>query len=275
MPGFEVFGEEEKQQILEVLDGGYLFRYGSAGSYPRPRIHSPARPRTPEDTAAAYEFTRKLLRAIKARSDVNLTTYTELCERYKEVGQRWVTWDELVSLARRMTAELDAVVDYGTSFSPADVAGMLIFAVQYMFHHNRRPEHIPVQRVLGPTEEPMSCPEGVTLDRRSVVAGCLAAYAIMMDDRRLPGKLRASRVDVGPSELMHAAAGLVLAWEETGRLPEQVQVPPVPTLPGVVDTPVITDRRFGSTNMPADLDQQPLWDLLRWQSWSYRPAVPS
>ena len=27
MPGFEVFGEEEKQEILEVLDTGVLFRY--------------------------------------------------------------------------------------------------------------------------------------------------------------------------------------------------------------------------------------------------------
>ena len=27
MPGFEIFGEEEKQQVLEVLDSGVLFRY--------------------------------------------------------------------------------------------------------------------------------------------------------------------------------------------------------------------------------------------------------
>ena len=27
MPGFEIFGEEEKQQVLEVLDTGVLFRY--------------------------------------------------------------------------------------------------------------------------------------------------------------------------------------------------------------------------------------------------------
>ena len=26
--------------------------------------------------------------------------------------------------------------------------------------------------------------------------------------------------------------------------------------------------------MPADWDHEPLWELLRWQSWSYRPAVP-
>ncbi|MGD0009330.1 MAG: DegT/DnrJ/EryC1/StrS family aminotransferase [Terriglobia bacterium] len=29
-PGMELIGEEEKQELLEVLEGGYLFRYGSA-----------------------------------------------------------------------------------------------------------------------------------------------------------------------------------------------------------------------------------------------------
>ena len=61
--------------------------------------------------------------------------------------------------------------------------------------------------------------------------------------------------------------------EDTGKLPEEVTVSAVPSLPGVVDTPIITDRRFGSTNMPADWDHEPLWDLLRWQSWSSRPMV--
>jgi len=251
-----------------------LFRYGTAGRYPRPRIHTPAKPRTPEDSEAAYQHLRMLLRWIKTRDDVNLTNYAALCERDEEPGQRWVSWEQLVSLARRMTQQLDAIVDYGTSFSPADVCGMLIFAVQYCHHHNRWPEQVPVQRVLGPTEEPMRCPDGVTADRRSIFAGCLAAYAIMMDDRRLPGKLRASRVDVGPAQLLHLAAGLVLGYEDTGALPEQVSIGAVPELPGVVDTPVITDRRFGSSNMPADWDHEPLWDLLRRQAWSYRPAVP-
>jgi len=250
-----------------------LFRHGSAGRYPRPRITAPARPRTPEDSAAGYEHLRLLLRWIKTRPDVNLTTYEALCDRDDEVGQRWVGWEQLVSLARRMTTDLDAIVDYGTSFSPADVCGMLVFAVQYCHTHARWPEQIPVHRVLGPTEEPMpSVP--LTADRRSIFAGCLAAWAIMMDDRRLPGKLRASRVDVGPAQLLHLAGGLILGYEETGAIPEQVSIGEVPVLPGVIETPVITDRRFGSTNMPADWDHEPLWELLRWQSWSYRPAVP-
>jgi hypothetical protein len=251
-----------------------LFRYGSAGPYPRPRIHTPARPRSEADRQAALDHLRKLLQWLRTRQDINLTNYAQLCERDEEPGLRWVTWEQLVALARSVTAKLGAVVAYGTSFSPADICGMLVFAVQYIYDHHRWPEHIPVHRVLGPTEQPLSSPNGITMDRRSLVAGCMAAYAIMMDDRRLPGKLRASRVDVGPSELLHCAARFVLEWEKTGKLPEQVSIEAAPALPGVIETPTITDRRFGSSNMPADWDLEPLWELLRWQSWSYRPAVP-
>ena len=28
MPGFEVFGEEEKREVMQVLESGVLFRYG-------------------------------------------------------------------------------------------------------------------------------------------------------------------------------------------------------------------------------------------------------
>jgi len=256
-----------------LWDYATLFRHGSAGAYPRPRIHAPGRQRTTEDTQAALDHLRDLMQWLKSRDDVNLTNYERLCERDEEPGQRWVTWEQLVSLARRMTDDLDAIVDFGTSFSPADVTGMLIFAVQYCYAHNRWPEQIPVQRVLGPVEEPMDQPDGVTAGRRDIFAGCKAAYAIMMDDRRLPGKLRASFVDVGPAELLHLAAGLVLGYEDTGEMPAEITTGPIQRLPGVIDTPTITDRRFGSSNMPADFDHERLWELLRWQSWSCRPAV--
>jgi len=258
-----------------LWDYATLFRHGSAGAYPRPRIHAPGRLRTPEDTQAALGHLRDLMQWLKSRDDVNLTNYAALCEREEEPDQQWITWEQLVSLARTMTDTLDAIEDFGTSFSPADVAGMLVFAVQYCYAHNCWPEQIPVQRLLGPVEEPLDARSGVTADRRSIFAGCKAAYAIMMDERRLPGKLRASFVDLGPAELLHLASGLVLGYEDTGELPESVTTGPLQKLPGVVETPTITDRRFGSSNVPPDFDFEPLWEMLRWQSWSYRPAVGS
>ena len=251
-----------------------LFRYGTAGPYPRPRPHITALRRSDADRRAAFEFTQKLLRWVKARTDLNVTTYSQLCDRDEEDPVLWITWDQLMTLAGQVTTKLDAVVQYGTSFSPADILGMLVFAVDYMWNHGKWPHSIPVQRLLGPTEEPLSNPKGVRIDRRGLIAGCLAAYSIMMDDRRVPGKLRASRVDVGPSELLHLLAKFVLASQETDKLLDEVSINAVPALPGVADTEVITDRRFGSSNMPVAWDMTHLWDMLKWQSWSYRPAVP-
>ncbi|MBT7303525.1 MAG: hypothetical protein HN849_28605 [Victivallales bacterium] len=252
-----------------------LFRRGTAGPYPRPRISTSSLPRSPADRAAAMEFVRKLLRWIKTRDDVKLTNYAMLCERDEEpAGQQWVDWQQLVELARRMTERLDAVAAFGTSFSPADVTGMLVFAMNYLWEQGRWPEQIPVQRVLGPTEAPLVNPGPVTIPRQSLFAGCLACHSLMMDDRRLPGKLRASQTDLGPAELLHAIASFIQRWEADGELPDSVTIGPAQPLPGVVDTPIIQDRRFGSSNMPAGFDDTPLWNLLRWQSWSYRPAVP-
>ena len=251
-----------------------LFRTGNPGHFPRSGISAPGHPRSPQDQAAALELVRGLLRWIKGRSNVNLTSYSQLCDRDEEEAVRWITWPQLIELTRKVTAQLDAVVDLGTSFSPADILGMLIFSVDFMWNRGEWPVHIPVQRVLGPTEEPLSRDSGITIDRRSLIAGCLAAHSIMMDERRLPGKLRSSRIDLGPSEMLHLLGQFVFDWEESGELPEQVTIDPVAPLPGVVETHVITDRRFGSVNMPVDWDMTHLWDLLKWQSWSYRPAVP-
>ncbi|MEW6358738.1 MAG: hypothetical protein AB1696_20550 [Planctomycetota bacterium] len=251
-----------------------LFRSGTAGPYPRPRITAPSHPRSQADREAALEFVRKLLRWIKTRKDVNLTTYARLCKRDEEDPVLWITRPQMLKLAGRVRDKLDAVVDCGTSFSPADILGMLIFSVDYMWNHGKWPADIPVQRLLGPTERPLSHAGRVTIDRRSLIAGCLAANSIMMDERRIPAKLRASRVDLGPSGLLFLLAEFVLKAEKDGALPEEVGIESPPDLPGVVETSIIKDRRFGSSNMPPDWDMTPLWDMLRWQSWSYRPAVP-
>ncbi len=252
-----------------------LFRRGVAGPYPRPANFSGSQPRSEADQAAAFELIRKMLRWIKTRSDVNLTSYTQLCRRDEEDLVQWVTWEQALTLARRVEDKLTYVTDYGTSFSPADILGLLIFACDYMWRQGKWPERLPVQRLLGPTETPLHSGEPVKLTREDIFAGALAAYSLMMDDRRVPGALRASRVDVGPSEFLHLLARFVLQSVETGKLPQEIEVPSPPVLPAAVDQPVIQDRRFGSTNRPAGLEMDRLWDLLRWQSWSYRPAVPS
>jgi hypothetical protein len=259
-----------------------MFRHGVAGAYPRPANFRPTQLRSPEDTAAALETVRLLLRWAKTQPDLSLTSYTQLCARDEEDPRQWLTFDQVVDLARQVLGQHEQapgrftyLAAHGTSFSCADLMGLLVFATQYCWQHGTWPDRLPVQRLLGPTEEPLNVGATITIPREDLLAGSLAAYAIMMDQRRVPAKLRARFTDLGPAELLHALARLLVAASQTGKLPLDVEVPLVQPLPEVVNEPPLTERRFGSSHLPAGFDFSHLWDLLRWQSWSYRPAVPA
>lgn len=250
-----------------------LFRHGAPGPYPRPANIRPAQPRSPQDSEAAFDFLRRQIRWLKSRSDVNLTNFSALCDRDQESSSKWVTMEQLVSLAGRMQDRLNYLVDYGTSFSCADVLGMLTFACEYCWRQGRWPEQIPVQRLLGPTEPILDNAEPVTLTRENIFAGAIAAYSIMMDDRRVPGALRASMQDVGTGAWFHGLARFVGA-STRGEMPLQVTVQGAPALPLCADEPAIRDRRFSSSNRAPGLSMEPLWEIWKRQAWSYRPAVP-
>ncbi len=256
-----------------LAEWAILFRKGIAGPFPRPAHFIPQQPRSPEDQEAAFAFVRKLLRWIKGLGGVNLTNYTQLCEREEEDPVLWLTWEQTGELARRVLADFNYQIAFGTSFSCADLLGLFCFAVQYAWHNHCWPERLPVQRLLGPTETPLHLNAPLTIRREDIVAGALAQYALMMDERRIAGKLRASFTEIGPAELLHVLAQFVVQSQAQGAMPEDISIPAVPLFPRAVNEPAITERRFGSTSSPAGLSLEPLWEMLRWQSWSYRPAV--
>lgn len=253
-----------------------LFRHGEAGAFPRPANFRPVPLRTPEDTAAALETVSRLLAWIKTRPEVNLTNYAQLCARDEEDPRQWLTWPQALELARQVVAQegrLNYLGAHGTSFSCADLLGLCVFAMQYCYHQHHWPEKLPVQRLLGPTEAPLELGRAVTISREDLFAGSLQAYSIMLDERRVPGKLRARFTDVGPAELLAALARFLVEAADTGDMPLRVDLPAMAPLPACVEEPVITERRFGSSHLPPDFDFSTLWDRLRWQAWSYRPAV--
>lgn len=255
-----------------LVEFASLFRHGST-PYPRPDNFRRVQYRTAEDQEVAFGYIRDVLRWIKTVPEVNLTNYTALCERDEEDPVQWVTWEQTVDLARRVQEKFNYVTAHGTSFSCADLTGLFCFAIRHLWEFGKWPARLPVQRLLGPTDEPLHLNAPLTMRRDDILAGAHATYSIMMDERRIRGKLRASFTDVGPGEWLHLIAKFITEAAETGQLPLQVEIPAVPMLPEVVNEPAITERRFGSTNRAAGLDLSHLWDLLKWQSWSYRPAV--
>ena len=250
------------------------FRHGSAGPYPRPANYRPGPLRSAADQEAAYELVRNTLRWIKTVHGVNLTSYAALCDRDEEDPVQWIDWGQAVDLARRVQERFNYITAHGTSFSCADMAGLFCFALDHCWREGRWPDRLPVQRLLGPTEQPLHINEPLTISRDCLFGGALACYARMMDERRIPGRLRATFTDVGPGEWLHAPAKFITEAADTGQLPLEVHIPAAPMLPEAAAEPAITERRFGSSNLPAGFDFTRLWDTLKWQSWSYRPAVP-
>jgi hypothetical protein len=125
--------------------------------------------------------------------------------------------------------------------SCADLLGLFIFALDYCWRYGAWPDRLPIQRLLGPTEEPLNVGQSLTISRENLFAGALATYALMMDKRRVPGRLRATSVDVGPSELLHAAAKFITESADTGKLPLEVEIPAVSPLPAAANEPVIME----------------------------------
>jgi len=250
-----------------------LFRKGGPVQYPRPSGIAHSQPRSAEDRQAALEFARETVRWVKAQPDANVTNYADLCALDEEPGPLWISLEQLITLAREMRACLNYTTALSTSFSPADILGLLTFACRYCWHHGAWPQRLPVQRLLGPTERPLELTAPVKLTRENLFAGALACHAMMTDQRRIPGVLRASRVDIGPGTWLRALCDFVSRSVEAGELPLEVVVEQAETLPTCIDEPVIKDRRFGSSNHRPGLSYEPLEDLLKWQAWSYRPAV--
>lgn len=250
-----------------------MFATGTPGPYPRGRRFAGAQPRTEADRGAALELTRRIVRWLKGRSDVRITTYTELCDEEAEPEPVWVTRAQLLDMARRVRRDMTYLNDYGTSFSPADVLYLLCHAIERLWETASWPEQQQVHRVLGPVDTVRGIESRVDLERSNLIPAAINAYHHMLDHGRLPHVVRARRHDLGPGDLLRVAADFVLAGAEGGPLPDSVAVEPGAQLPAAATEPVITMRRFGSSSLPAHFDDSRLWELLRLQSWSYRPAV--
>jgi hypothetical protein len=74
---------------------------------------------------------------------------------------------------------------------------------------------------------------------------------------------------------------LLPAWPRDWDVSFKLHAPQGTTVEGVwregkwerLEITCITERGFGSSSAPAGMDLSHPWDLLKWQSWSYRPTV--
>lgn len=252
---------------------GDLFHQGHATvPYPRGRQWERITLRSPRDSEDHFRWTKRAAQWLASRSDVRVTTFGQVAREHAEPRGAWLTRAKLAAVAERLAGRLDWVEAGETILSAADALYLLAYAVSFLFGNHRAPEEVQVMRVLGPVE-PVLRPEGaLALKRQDILSAARETYHHILDRGRLPAAIKGHAAEMGPAELARA---LAVAWdhlEKQGSLPERIEVPKGPGLPECAAEAFFRQPRVNSTNASAGFRSERIPELVRLQSWSYRPA---
>lgn len=252
--------------------GGVFRQRPGEAPYPRGRRFERVPLRSPEDSEAHFQWTKRVARWLASRGDVRVTTFGQVAQEQGSSRGGWLSRADLGRVAAHLGEQLDWMEVEGRTLSAADALYVLAHATTFLLENHRIPDEVQVMRVLGPVE-PVLRPSGaITLKRPNLFVAARDTYHHILNTGRLPGAIKAHHLEMGPAELARALASVWQRLEETGELPEQVDVPEGPALPAAVERPFFRQPRVNSTNAPAGFRTERIPELVRLQSWSYRPA---
>jgi hypothetical protein len=226
--------------------------------------------RPQETMATAQKNFRRMMRWLKGRDDIEITTYRALMNVYG--GQKeTMTRAELREIARK-TLELGSLAPSG-DFSPAEAFSGLARAIAGYRKNGTVPESLDVIRPLGPLEMPPAQPTlaGASLDDVYGLAG--AANEHMARDGVLPAALPLDEGRTGTGSLFRLFSRVYLDMDAGGPGPAY-DVPAFEPYPRSHERKIIGEIE-GYKTWPVhrpDLDMSRIVELTKLQLWTLKPA---
>jgi peptidoglycan/xylan/chitin deacetylase (PgdA/CDA1 family) len=242
--------------------------YGGKNTPPEAWRAPRLRPR--ESMATAQKNFRRMMRWLKGRDDVEVTTYRKLMEIYGR-QQETITRGDLreIAAAALETKALAPTAD----FSPAEAFAGLAGAVAVYGATGRLPESSAVVHPLGPIERPPAEP-----DVRSATIGEVLDLARAADEEigrtgRLPAFLKVGDARIGTGTLFALFAAVYLDLDA-------MRTRPAYDIPAFEPTPRTHEARVlaaveGYRTWPVhkpDLDLSRIAEFTRLQLWTLKPA---
>jgi hypothetical protein len=227
--------------------------------------------RPQETMATAQKNFRRMMRWLKGRDDIEITTYRELMDVYS--GQRERVWrDELRDAARRALREKTlAPTD---DFSPAEIFAGLAEAISAYDRGGRLPLYLGVAHPLGPPEMPPADPGKGSLRPEEVFALAEDACDSIYGRRQaLPASLEIGGARIGTGSLFALFSAVFLDLD-AGRKRPSYDVLPFEPYPRTNERPIIEEIE-GYKTWPVhrpDLDMSRIVELTRLQLWTLKPA---
>jgi len=242
----------------------YGGRNTPASEWVAPRL----RPR--ETMATARKNFRRMMRWLKGRDDIEITTYRELMRIYG--GQEeTVTRAGLREWAEGTLAGKALVP--GAGFSPAEAFAGLAAAIARYRADGEIPASLRTVHPLGPAEMPPGSPGTGRLTLDEVLGLADAAVAHIDGAGMLPSFLEVTGGRVGTGSLAALFCAVYLDLDAGAPRPDY-EVPAFEPYPGTHEKRIVAEVE-GYKGWPVhrpDLDMSRIVDLTKLQLWTLKPA---
>jgi peptidoglycan/xylan/chitin deacetylase (PgdA/CDA1 family) len=234
------------------------------GEWRTPRL------RPQETMATAQKNFRRMMRYLKGRDDIEITTYRALMDVYSGQKER-ITREELRAIvARALKTRVFAPTE---DFSPAEAFAGLARAIMDYQVSGTLPRSLETVHSLGPIEMPPAQPEIARLKLEDIYGLAREAYEFMGRIGALPATLNVGNARVGTGSLFVLFSSVYLDMD-SGKPRPEYDVPAFEPYPRTNEAKII-DEVEGFKGWPVhrpDLDMSRVVEFTKLQLWTLKPA---
>jgi hypothetical protein len=224
-----------------------------------------------ESLETAQKNFRRLVRYLKSRDDIELTTFREMTKRFS-YQKDLITREELGKIAGRVLEEKKIIID--DYYSPAEVFSALAASLDHYRTVQELPLEVAIIRPFGPLEMPASHPGFEVIPGNGVLDLAAAARTYILETGHLPSSLTYEDKQIGTGSMLALFSEMYLKIT-TGSPPEQVSTLTMEAYPSVNEENIISEVA-ACKDWPVhreDLDMSQLIEMTKLQLWTLKPAL--
>ncbi len=241
------------------------------GANPGPELWRMPELRPAETMVTARKNFRRLIRFLKARQDVEITTFSDVMRKFSYQRES-ITQSQLAEIASRILAEKKVVMD--DLYSPAEVFSALVIAIIECQNTGIFPAEVKRLSPFGPKQMPPIQPEIELALRTQVFDMAREALTMINESNTLPHQLMLDDKAIGTGSLLALFCDLYLALRSE-LIPTEFVIPSFDAHP-VTNLESIVKSVQGCKSWPVhreNLDMSRLVELTKLQMWTLKPAL--
>jgi hypothetical protein len=226
--------------------------------------------RPKESMATARKNFRRLMRFLKERRDIEITTFTDLTQKFS-YQRETISQTTLAQIAARIVEENKIVID--DFYSPAEVFSALVEFISEFQKSDHVPEAVKRCSPFGPVQKPLVQPEIEKISRAQAFRLAGEALNYIHSSNTLPHWLLVDDSRIGTGSLLALFSEMFLEIQQ-GALSEEFTIALFDAYPQENQEAIVKSVE-GCKHWPVhreDLDMRYIVEMTKCQLWTLKPA---